>query len=81
MCVLPIYQPPQKNQWMRNVKEAEFSKWTSELIDKARNMTSLKHLNLYACQCDKFHPVWEYTNCQLDTHKATVKAQLLLQRY
>jgi len=66
---------------MRDVKDAVFSKWTSELVDDARKMTSLKHLNLDACQCDKLHPVWEDINCQLDTRKATVKAQLLLQRY
>ena len=73
--------PPAKDQWMRLVKDAVFAKWTAELVDDARNMTSLIYLNLDVCRCDKMHPVWDNINCQLDIRKATVKAQLLLQRY
>ena len=55
--------------------------WTDKLQDAAREKSTLRYLNIEFCKISYLHPAWQGINCDLDIKKATVKAQLLVQRY
>ncbi len=63
------------------IKKAISEKWTKELQEEAQNKSTLRYLNVNKCHLGMVHPVWQNINSDLDLKKATIKAQLLLQRY
>ena len=44
-------------------------------------MPSLKYLRIDACSTNAIHPIWQDLTCSLSVRKASIKAQLLTQRY
>jgi hypothetical protein len=73
--------PPTKTCWKIMVKQAVHEVWLQQLQEEATMKSSLSYLNLNACSLDNIHPVWHVGLDPLCMHKATTKAQLLIQRY
>ena len=77
-----IQKPPSKMVWKGLLKKAVATFWTKQLMDCACDQTSVRYLNLYACNIGTQHHVW--TSCSsdpFDTHQAMVKAKLLVGKY
>ena len=74
-------EPPDKIAWKKTVKKAVNNAWTVKLQEDAQAKTSLKMINISACKIGCIHPVWSNLKNPLSVQKATVKAQLLTQRY
>ena len=72
---------PRKTQWKQTIEKAIRNHWQKHLQTEASSMTSMEFVNIEECQLGVTHPVWRWTECQLDILKATVKAQLLIKRY
>lgn len=76
-----LEHPPEPSKWKRRVKSEISKYWQSVLQERAREMTSLKHLNVDKCQIGTSHPVWLCGDDPLQVTKAHTKALLLLGRY
>ena len=76
-----VADPPSKDEWKLTVKRAVHHWWSKSLKEEAREMSTLKFLNLDACRTDKMHPIWKDVTNALDIQKATVQALLLVRRY
>ena len=74
-----IDNPPPKQTWKRTVKLAVNTTW--QLREDAQAKSSLYHLKIQSCSTHQIHPVWQNLHSPLEIMKATVKAQLLIQRY
>jgi hypothetical protein len=76
-----LQNTPTKAAWKRQVKAAVHDTWTRKLRSEASDKSSLQLLNVESCTTDQMHPVWQDLGNPLAIRKATVKAQLLVQRY
>ena len=76
-----LSNPPSKKSWKASVKQAVFALWTRKLQENAEDKSTLSQLNIPACKSGSLHPVWLHLESTLDVRKATVQAQLLVQRY
>ena len=72
---------PRKQYWGQLVKDAILRHWTDKLQDEAQQMSTLAYLKLDASDLGKLHSTWLELHNKLDIRKASVKAQLLVQRY
>ena len=72
---------PRKQFWGQLVKNAILRHWTDKLQDEAQQMSTLAYLKLDASDLGKLHSTWLELHNKLDIRKASVKAQLLVQRY
>ena len=63
------------------VKDVILRHWTDKIQDAAQQMSTLAHLKLDASDLGKLHSTWLELHNKLDIRKASVKAQLLVQRY
>ena len=63
------------------VKAAVKQQWTEQLVNEARDMSSLSYLKLDDCATNIMHPIWHDLQNPLDIRQATVKAQLMVRRY
>jgi hypothetical protein len=75
-----IAEVPRKKPWTSDVKKAVYSEWDKQLRETAVTKSTLTLLSK-RCTITAIHPVWEHVTSQLDIRKATVKSQLLIQRY
>ena len=73
--------PPSKAAWKSHARDAVIYKWTADLQEQAREMSTMEFLNIDGCSLVEPHPVWQGIRSPLDILKATVKAQLLVKRY
>ena len=55
--------------------------WNDALKQQAREMSSLKYLNLQMCSVEECHPVWETGTDPRQVPMATVRAAILTGRY
>ena len=76
-----LEHPPKKDTWKKMVKEEVNKTWTKQLQEESKAKSSLQYLKIEACSTSKIHIVWQDLQSPLDVRKATVKAQLLVQRY
>ena len=72
---------PRKATWKRTVKLTVLSTWDKLLHEQADTKSTLSLLNLDTCKLGALHPVWQDLSSPLEIQKATVKAQLMVQRY
>jgi hypothetical protein len=73
---------PPKGQWKRMLNEAVRNHWDKSLKDEAITKSTLKHLNLDACNMATSHPVWQLSKRdKINVSKAMVHAKLLVGRY
>ena len=74
--------PPSKLQWKKRVKRALEDFWTEKLSSDAAEQSSMRCLNLKACVVGSLHHVWSSCGSQpFDSHRAAVKAKLLVGKY
>ena len=73
--------PPTKSSWKKQVRDAVDSHWNQTLCDQAASMTSLQYINIEQCDISTPNPVWQNVRSPMDIMKATVKAQIMVQRY
>jgi hypothetical protein len=76
-----ISTPPERKAWKATVKRAVREIWANELRDQAAEKSTLDILNCANCCMGTPHPIWLDLDNPLDIRKATVQAQLLVQRY
>jgi hypothetical protein len=76
-----ITNAPLKRHWKHTVKQAVFMEWSNQLREDATERTTLKFINLPSCLIGQMHPVWQHLYTPLGIRMATVKAQLMVQRY
>ncbi len=73
---------PGKESWKGQVKKAVYTKWEKTLKETASQKSTLKYLNIQACDLKSPHPIWRlHAASPLAVIKATTKAKLLVQRY
>jgi hypothetical protein len=65
-CYTLLEDPPRKQQWKKQLKEAVFKYWANLLRDEAHSMSTLRLLNKNAYQQGRLHPVWQGVSSQLD---------------
>ena len=76
-----LQNPPRKLAWKRTVKQRIQGEWSQRLCKEAILKSTLLYLNPQSCSLGHIHPVWRNINCDLDIKKATIKVQILTQRY
>ena len=77
-----LQQPPAKLEWKRIVRSAMDRQWEQRMKDDAREMVTVKYLNLDSCRPGKLHPVWDTSKTdKINTLKMTVHAKILADRY
>ena len=75
-------RPPSKLQWKKCVKRALEDFWTEKLRSDAAEQSSMRYLNLKVCVVGSPHHVWSSCGSQpFDSHRAAVKAKLLVGKY
>ena len=73
--------PPKKLVWKHAVKAVVQDEWSRRLREEAEMKSTLRYLDIQACRMGSIHPVWRDIHTDLDIKKATIKAQVLTQRY
>ena len=81
MALQLVNNPPRKEKWKTQVKQAIQSYWEKLIKEEASGMKSLKYLNLNACGPGFTHFVWETGADPIQTVMAAVKSSLLIGRY
>lgn len=77
-----LHYHPSKDEWKRTVKKAVLSTWEKQLKDEARSKSTLKYINIDACNLHTPHPVWQIGAADILTViRATTKVKLMTQRY
>ena len=76
-----ITVPPKKTQLKQTIKKAITKHWTEVLQEEANTKISLHFLISISCTIGQIHPTWMHINSDLDIKKATIKTQILTQRY
>ena len=73
--------PQSKTRWKRKVRDKVTAYWEEKLKLQAKEMKSLKLLNIGYCKIGSTHPVWSNTNDPMQVTMACTKAALLTGRY
>ena len=73
--------PPTVVKWKDVVRNSVASFWNKKLKDEAKEMKSVKNLNLDMCGIGYSHPVWVCGSDPIQAIMANAKANLLVGRY
>ena len=76
-----LERKPRKIEWTAMVNRAIRGWWTKELRKEAGKKSSLQLINLDKCAAGSIHPMLSSVASPLEIRRATVKLQLLVQRY
>ena len=77
-----ICDPPSKAVWKHQINTSVQEYWNEKLRQDAASKSSLKYLNINACQIGSTHPSWDTVESnQRDVYRATIKAKLLTGTY
>jgi len=71
----------QGNLSKKIIKDKVISHWEEDLRDAAAEKSTLSLMQTSKCKLNSVHPIWKNLNNQLEIKKATIKTQLLIQRY
>lgn len=77
-----LENPPPRDQWRRQVKNAVAEYWLNELKQEASTMKTLVNMDTNNCAIGELHPVWKQTPYnKWAILQASVKVKIVVGRY